>query len=106
MFLSKKIYKKKKIEMPEKDLNGSLEAVNHTSEPLKLSIVQSRQISNPIVSKFEQHTAKDSPSQRNKLVERAVHWCLVNGFAMVPKHIKSSDLMCVTYFAADTVQTR
>ena len=87
-------------------MNGSLEAVNHTSEPLKLSIVQSRQISNPIVSKFEQHTAKVSPSQRNKLVERAVHWCLVNGFAMVPKHIKSSDLMCVTYFAADTVQTR
>jgi hypothetical protein len=87
--------------MPEKDLNGSLETANHVliknMEPLKLPVVVSRQISNTIVSRFEQDTANDSHSQRNKLVERAVHWCLVNGFVMVPKHIKSNDLMCVTY---------
>ena len=94
--------------MPEKNLNGTLViAHNHSMlvetrpEPLKVAaaaeIVANRCISNPAANQFDQTTANQSTSQRNKLVQRAVHWCLVTGFVVVPKQIRNEDALCVTY---------
>ncbi|CAF0731917.1 unnamed protein product [Brachionus calyciflorus] len=33
----------------------------------------------------------------NKIIENAIHWCLVNGFVLVPKSRKEEDIMVVTY---------
>ena len=89
--------------MPEikENLNIILEVNNHLVKEEDLSSkqttsnqVMSRHITNDLINQFETNT---NINYKNKLIERAIHWCLVNGFVVVPKYIHSNDLMCVTY---------
>lgn len=91
--------------MPEKKANQNVILDTNLQENTNLinsvkqqqtSMTTSRAILNKLVDEFESNTSLD-PQTRNRLVERAIHWCLVNGFVVVPKHVHSSDLMCVTY---------
>lgn len=56
-------------------------------------------IHNELVSQLEASLAKDSlrVNQLNRIVENAIHWSLVNGFVLVPKDRKETDLMVVSY---------
>ena len=55
-----------------------------------------RNLINDLITKFDSDKSRDS-NEKNKLVEKAIQWCLVNGFVVVPKYLKPTDLMCVTY---------
>lgn len=55
-----------------------------------------RNVINDLITKFDSDKSRDS-NEKNKLVEKAIQWCLVNGFVVVPKYLKPTDLMCVTY---------
>ncbi|RNA00504.1 glutathione synthetase-like isoform X2 [Brachionus plicatilis] len=58
-----------------------------------------RFITNNLVNRLEEKLTSSKLEQFkiNKIIENAIHWCLVNGFVLVPKSRKQEELMVVTY---------
>jgi len=80
-----KIVKNTKIRLNPKYTNSNMQLMNELST----------QTINDMLDGDEIDTYKQT--RLNKIVQNAIHWCLVSGFIVVPKGLTSSDLMTVTH---------